>query len=308
MARRKMKKQQKIRIIPAIIGVGVVSIVFCIAGLLFWRQYNQQRIAHAQSTYPVEDEKTEMKVIPPDVKKTLPSPGATATFRVPILMYHYIEYVQNKKDTIRQLLDITPDIFTQQIVTLKNAGYTFMTAKELGEVIDGKMQLPAKPVLLTFDDGHRDFYTDAFPILQKYYVKATSYVISGFLGGPDFMTKQQVETIAKSNLIDVGAHTVHHMALGGKLADEVRYELTKSKSDIEKLTHKPVVSFAYPYGSFDAQAIQLVKKAGYTTAVSTVPGIAVSNQNRYFLYRIRPGNRVGADLLQWLNQTTFSAY
>lgn len=283
----------------------VTCIIFCVGGFFFWKQYAARS---AKVIYPPEDEKTEVKALPPDVKKTLQPTTAEATFRVPILMYHYVEYVRDKKDTIRQLLDIVPAIFIEQIQTLQQAGYTFMTAAELGEVIDGTRQLPPKPILLTFDDGHRDFYTDVLPILEKYHVKATSYVISGFLGGSDFMTPEQVQEVAKSGLVDVGAHTVHHIALAKKPLATVQYELTTSKLAIEALIHKKVVSFAYPYGSFDKQAIQAVEAAGFTTAVSTVPGIDVNQQNRYFLYRLRPGTRTGKVLLNWLSQSTFAPW
>ncbi|MDE2588811.1 MAG: hypothetical protein KGL95_04010, partial [Patescibacteria group bacterium] len=66
-----------------------------------------------------------------------------------------------------------------------------------------------------------------------------------------------------------------------------------------------VVSFAYPYGAFDKQALALVRKAGFWTSVSTVPGIDANVNDRYFLYRLRPGGRVGNDLLNWLAQTSY---
>lgn len=288
-----------------LVGIAFLVAIFCVEGFLF---LHQLRLTQEKVIYPPENAKTEAKAIPPDVKKNLMPTTAEATFRVPILMYHYVEYVQDKKDTIRQSLDIIPAVFTSQIQTLQQAGYTFMTASELGEVIDGKRQLPAKPILITFDDGHKDFYTDVLPILEKYHVKATSYVISGFLGGSDFMTAQQVQDVAKSGLVDVGAHTVHHLALAKRPLAQVQYELTTSKKAIEDLIHKPVVSFAYPYGSFDAQAIKAVQAAGFTTGVSTVPGIDVNPQNRFFLYRLRPGNRTGQVLLDWLSQNRFNAY
>lgn len=307
MAKIVKKTSQEQNIAVKIIAVIIISIIASIVGFLWWRLYlNNQRQSTAKIIYPVENEKSEAKVIPPDVKKTIQPASSSATFRVPILMYHYIEYVQDKKDTIRQSLDTTPATLIAQIQTLKNAGYTFMTASELGNVLDGKEQLPTNPILLTFDDGHRDFYTDAFPILKQYNVKATSYVISGFLGGTDFMTPQQVQDIASSGLVEVGAHTVHHIALRGKPLVQVQFEVNNSKTTLEQLTHKPVVSFAYPYGSFDNQAIQVLKDAGFETALSTVPGIEVSQQNRYFLYRLRPGARSGQVLLNWLNQSRFT--
>ncbi len=258
----------------------------------------------------LETPKNEMHKLPLDVKKNLQQQPTRllATLRVPILMYHYVEYVQDKGDKIRQSLDVTPDVFESQVQTLQNAGYAFMTAKELGDALDGKTQMPPKPVLLTFDDGHWDFATVVLPILEKYHIKATAYIISGFLGGSDFMTPQELQTVIDSGLVDVGAHTVHHIPLKGVTLQLATTEIQQSKSDLENMYHIRVVSFAYPFGSFDQQAVDILKKAKFTTAVSTIPGIEQNQLNRLFLYRIRPGYRTGQDLLTYLNQDTFKPY
>ena len=231
--------------------------------------------------------------------------STAAEIRVPILMYHYVEYVKDKRDTIRQSLDINPNIFEKQIQTMQNAGDTFMTAKELGEVIDGQMTLPKNPVLLTFDDGHWDFDTVILPILKKYQVKATLYVIPGFLGGSDFLTNKQLQDVVDSGLVDIGAHTVHHVSLKAKKLSVVEREVSQSKTMLESKFKVSVVSFAYPNGSFDKQAIGVVKDAGFTTAVSTLPGIIQTNENRFSLFRLRPGNRTGKGLLSFLAKSSF---
>lgn len=248
---------------------------------------------------------SEIHKIPPGVQRTFPKPPLSQSIRVPILLYHYVEYVQDKDDTIRQSLNIQPYTFESQIKTLQNAGYSFLTAGELGEVLDGKKDLPPKPVVLTFDDGYRDFYTDVFPILKKYKVMATEYVVSGFIGKPNYMFEKQIKEISQSGLVEIGAHTVHHVSLADKLPLVVQYEIKQSKLSLEKKYKINVVSFAYPNGSLDEQAIDVVKKAGYTTAVSTVPGIDQSQNNRFFLYRLRPGYKWGQELLTYLEQSTF---
>lgn len=282
---------------------GIIFFLLLLAGVIFI----------IRQTQPVlETPKTEMKKVPPEIRKKLDRQtniaSLSATIRVPILLYHYVEYVQDRNDKIRISLNINPNIFEQQVITLKNAGYTFITAKELGEIFDGKMRLPNNPVLLTFDDGHWDFDTVVLPILKKYQIKATAYIISGFLGGSDFMTDAQLQDVINSKLVDVGAHTVHHISLKGKLYPVVKYEVDQSKADLENKFHIHVVSFAYPDGTFDEQAIDLVKEAGFTTAVSTIPGIEQNQANRFFLYRLRPGYMIGQELLDYLQKNTFQVY
>ncbi len=246
--------------------------------------------------------------LPPEVKKQLESATPYETFRVPILMYHYVEYVKDSGDTIRKSLNIVPFVFENQIKTLREEGYTFITPSRLASVIDDTEILPSKPIILSFDDGYQDFYDNVFPILQKYNVKAVAYVISGFLDKPNFMYSWQVKELEKSGLVEIGAHTVNHVYLKGVSRSTADYEIKQSKKDLETLIGRPVVSFAYPSGAFDIQAEELVKKAGFVTAVSTVPGIEVSGKNRYFLYRIRPGNRMGDELLRYLEQNSFRPY
>lgn len=306
MGRKKsQKKQYLLNIINKYskeVAIFVVILV-CIFVLLLIKHIFTSKIE-----FKTETSKTIVRTLPVDVKKRIEAASPSATMRVPILMYHYVEYVQDKNDTIRQSLNINPFIFEKQIKTLSEAGYTFMTASELGEVLDGKRFLPPKPILLTFDDGHWDFATDILPILKKYHAKSTQYVIPGFTGGSDFMSKKQVQEAIDSGIVDIGAHTVHHMSLKGEPLARVKYEVEESKKMLEDTYHIKVVSFAYPNGSFDTQAEKVVKESGFTTSVSTVPGIQQSQGSRYFLYRLRPGGRTGKVLLDWLSQDTFHAF
>src|SRR3989344_9684391 len=215
---------------------------------------------------------------------------------VPILVYHYVEIVLDEKDTIRKSLNTPPYLFIEQIETLKNAGYAFVTASELIDILDGKIKLPQKPVLITFDDGYRDFYTDVFPILKKYKIKAVAYVVSGFLDKPNYLFTWQLKELAQSGLVEIGAHTVNHKSLKDVTSDEAKYEIIESKKQLEKLINKPVVSFAYPNGKYDNQAIKLVEHAGFKSATTTNQGFEINHTNKYSAYRIRPGSKTEVDL------------
>lgn len=248
--------------------------------------------------------------IPAEVKKVLASKSQNSEIkvRVPILLYHYVEYVQDRNDTIRQKLDIPPYIFLSQLKTLKNAGYTFINSSDLGNALSGKEKLPKNPIMLTFDDGYMDFYTDVYPILEKEDAKAVEYVIPDFLNRPNFMFTFQLQQLAKSPLIEIGAHTMDHVWLKGVASKSAQYEISQSRKELQNITGQAVDSFAYPYGAFDQQAINFVEKAGFTNAVSTIPGIEDTNHTRYFLYRIRPGYRTGQELLSFLKQDTFKLW
>lgn len=304
-----MKKKQKILkkkktrlffyfLLPvAAILVFLIGAFFLYQSIYFVRKHN------------IDEKKLTVTKLPSDVRQTIPNTSTkSATFRLPILMYHYVEYVQDKNDTIRASLNIQPHIFEEQIKTLKDNGYTFLHMSEVGEIIKSKQKLPQKPIVLTFDDGYRDFYTDVLPIITKHKVKAVIYVVPGFLDKPNFLFISQLMEIAKNNLVEIGAHTMHHTYLKGSTLERATYETSQSKIELEKLLNRKVISFAYPYGAFDGQAIEEVKKAGFTTAVSTLPGIEVTGNNTYFLFRLRPGQRIGKALTDYLEQNQFSAY
>lgn len=304
-----MKKSAKVK--NQKLSIFLIILILIITGISIFTAFNYYSFTNSYIYQLPETPKNLITKIPNNIKqKTVKQASISATFRVPILMYHYIEYVQNPLDTIRVSLNIPPDIFEQQLKTLIAAHYTFITPSFLSEVLDGKKTLPKKPIILSFDDGYRDFYEDVLPILEKYkkyHVKAVSYVITGFLNGPNFMTTQQVKKVSKSGLVEIGAHTVHHLALASISLNMARYEITASKKYLQKLIGKKVVSFAYPYGSFDEPVIKLVEAAGFKTAVSTIPGVSVNKANRFFLYRIRPGYRTGENLLSFVssNFTSF---
>lgn len=265
----------------------VILLIWLILSILSIEVFNYQKIITTQAEMQIE-----------------PTPTLAPLKQViaPILVYHYVEIVKDERDTIRKSLNTPPYLFIQQLETLKNAGYTFITASELIDMLDGKIKLPQKPVLLTFDDGYRDFYTDVFPILRKYNIKATAYIVSGFLDKLNYMFTEQLKEIARSGMVEIGAHTVHHYSLKGLEILTTKYEVEESKKTLEKIIGIPVVSFAYPDGSFDEQATKIVEASGFESAVTTTHGFKVTQENKFFLYRIHPGNKTGDSLLNFLKQ------
>lgn len=217
--------------------------------------------------------------------------------RVPVLVYHYVEYVKDKKDTIRKSLSTSPHVLEAQIDTLIKNGYTFINFKKLNQYFDGKGKLPEKSVILTFDDGYEDFYTDVFPILKKYKVTAVQYVISGFIDKPNYMTDTQLREIIKSGLVEIGAHTVDHRNLKHLSYEDAKWEIGQSKKDLEERYRLIVDAFAYPYGGYNDKTPAIVREVGFNTAVTTEGGFMLSNDSRFTLDRIHPGISIGNELL-----------
>jgi len=219
-------------------------------------------------------------------------------FNIPILLYHYVEINSDPKDTIRISLTIPRNVFEKQIQSLLSEGYTFLTVSEVGKILDGKMAMPGKAVVLTFDDGYRDFYTDVFPLLQFYNIKATLFVVSGFLNHSNNITNEQLSDIVKSGLVEIGGHTVNHASLTSLSKERAKWEIEEDKKILEQKFGIKMTSFAYPYGLFDEDVANIVKDAGYLQAVSVIRGNEQTKSNRYFLFRIRPGAGIGEYLIR----------
>lgn len=306
MTKIKKKKSEKVIDIGFILlAMGItmflLSIIFVCAAYL---TYSSQKVHELGK----EDEVT---TLPKDINNVLglkvgPNTPPDITIRIPILLYHYVEWVKN--DPERQKLTIPPTVLTAQIETLKNDGYTFITTNDLAQALNGQKKLPAKVVILTFDDGYMDMYTDVFPILKKEQVKAVAYIVPNFLDHPNYMFTYQVKELANNSLIEIGAHTMDHTWLAGIASKSAAFEIQTSRSALQQMTGKQITSFAYPYGAFDPQAIRFVNEAGFTNAVSTLPGIIESTQHIYYLSRLRPGYRVGKTLLEYLAQDSFAPW
>jgi len=220
---------------------------------------------------------------------------------IPILMYHYVEVVTDENDTFRKAHSIAPVVFESQITTLLDAGYHPIHFADLMQYFNGVKDLPNKPVILTFDDGYRDLYTDAFPILQKREVKAVAYIVSGFIDlNKNYLTLPQLQELSRSPFIEIGAHSAHHLDLTLLTPQQSQQEIFRSKQALEALIGKPVVHFAYPYGTVNPLVEKQVKQGGFQTAVTVSEGTTHLYANRLRLKRVRPENLTGDAFLNQL--------
>ena len=153
---------------------------------------------------------------------------------------------------------------------------------------------------LTFDDGYQDFYTNAFPLLKKYKMKATLYIIINKLDKPGYLTKAELKELAESGLVEIGSHTFNHPDLRALKAKNAKFEIASSKIELEKRLGQLIPTFAYPFGYYAGEQLAIVKAIGYEAAVSVNPGSRHSTQDLFALKRIRPGSRGGSEFVKWL--------
>jgi peptidoglycan/xylan/chitin deacetylase (PgdA/CDA1 family) len=188
--------------------------------------------------------------------------------QVPILMYHHIATPPGSHNQRESDLDVPPVQLEAELAYFQRAGYTTITLDELTAALRDGASLPAKPLILTFDDGYIDFYTAAFPLLKRYNAKATIYIITGRVGKPGYLTWDELRDLASSPLITIGAHTRTHPQLAKKSAARVRDELDGCKNDLESHLGIAVRHLAYPSGSYNKDTLKQALASDYVTAVT----------------------------------------
>lgn len=199
--------------------------------------------------------------------------------KVLVLNYHKI-------DNMNISLSVLPEDFDEQMKYLYEHGYHTITPDELYDSLEGTGTLPDNPVLITFDDGYRDNYDNAYPILQKYDFKATVFVVTSFLGKyPNYMTWDQAREM-DANGISIESHTVDHKSMTDLTDDQLRTELVNSKKKAEQELGHPVDYMAYPTGTYNLHIAQLVKEAGYKAAFTIKYGNVDKASNIYALERV----------------------
>jgi peptidoglycan/xylan/chitin deacetylase (PgdA/CDA1 family) len=199
--------------------------------------------------------------------------------QIPILLYHSIA------DRTGDPYAVSPARFAAEMAHLRKAGYHPLHFAELTGWPAG-LPLPAKPIVITLDDGYEDNYTEAYPVLQKNGLKAVIFAITGFVSKEDRLTWSQMRDMQDSGLIEIGSHTVTHPNLTKLPPDERTREVTDSKAELERQLKVPVRAFAYPYGFYDRETTEAVRKAGYLFAVTGEHGPADVRQGLLTLHRI----------------------
>jgi peptidoglycan/xylan/chitin deacetylase (PgdA/CDA1 family) len=220
-------------------------------------------------------------------------PGPTQ-IRVPILMYHYIRVNPDSTDRLGFALSVTPSDFAAQMDWLTRNGYHPITFEDLNRYLKGERGLPARPVILTFDDGYADFYTTALPILRAHDFSAVAYIVSGFIGWPGYMTADQVVAADRAG-IEIGSHTVDHVNLAKQSAGGLAYQLQASKAALEHLLGHPVDGLCYPSGQFSPRVMAAAQAAGYQDATTTRYGSARTLADRFGWGRLRVPGGEGLD-------------
>ena len=199
--------------------------------------------------------------------------------KILVLNYHQVQ-------TANSALAVAEKDFEAQMNYLSSHGYVSITPDELYSGLNGEIELPPKPVLITFDDGYVDNYTNAFPILKYYGMRATIFVIPAFVGKyNNYLTWDELREM-EENGITVESHTMNHYKLEELPDDEIRSELLNSKQLLEEQLGHPVEFLAYPTGTYNLHIAGIAKAVGYKGAYTIKYGNVDLGSNFYALERV----------------------
>ncbi len=200
--------------------------------------------------------------------------GAERLQTVPILCYHRLGPGNAK-------MVVSPASFEAQMAWLVRNGYRVVRMADLAGFLAGHKALPARAVVISFDDGYESVYRYAFPVLKKYRLPATVFVYTDFLGGGDALTWAQLQEMQASGLIDVQSHSKSHRNLVERRAGESdeRYranldaEMRVPRELLERrLPPLKVRYLAYPFGDANEAVLEAAARNGIELGATVVPG------------------------------------
>lgn len=199
--------------------------------------------------------------------------------KIPVLAYHRVGYTSD-------YLTVTPERFANDLESLQERGYCSISLEDFQKFLDDRnVDLPDKPILITFDDGYLDNFQNAYPILRKYGMIGTFFIITDMLWTKERLTPEHIVEMAQGGM-SFGSHTVTHRALAEFDYTTIYNELANSKTVLESVLGKNVNAIAYPRGSYNETVVEIAQNVNYITGFTVKEGLCIKESPDLELRRI----------------------
>lgn len=230
---------------------------------------------------PVIGPAADMTIVPaaePVAAPTVSPADAAAALAIPIVYYHSVKTVPGNA------LSMPPEQLEEQMKYLYDHSFESVSLGELYDFFYENGTLPSKPIVITFDDGYKDNYTNALPILRKFGFAATVFVTAG-QDGPVFLTRDEMRELLEAGW-EIESHTMTHPDLSKLNPFKLQWELEHSKQLLEQDLGRKVKFLAYPYGKYNESVVKAARGAGYLMAFTTKAGWATEKHNPWLVNRV----------------------
>ncbi|MEM7020764.1 MAG: polysaccharide deacetylase family protein [Pseudomonadota bacterium] len=216
--------------------------------------------------------------------------------QVPILMYHAIEDAQHPSaytDRGDRVYAIQAEMFREQISYLREHDFTVVTLQTL----IGLQSLPARAVVLTFDDGHASDCQLALPILQEAGFHADFFITTGLTDQSHYLSTEEIRKLAEANM-GIGSHSVSHRYMDDLSPEEVKAELRDSRDALQSISHKPVTTFSAPGGRLHNALSSIAQELGYDTICNSKFGLYKPGVSAFDIPRVALKNTMTMDVFK----------
>ena len=223
--------------------------------------------------------------------------------KIPVLLYHNFVSTVPDKDPDNFNYINTPQSFEENIKVILENGYTIISMKELNDANNSKFELPEKPILITFDDGYYSNYEYIYPILKKYNIKASIFVVTDKVGkeidGIKYLGWKECLEMQNSGLVEIFSHSKRHIFYDKFSAKVIRNDVMESYEVIEeKLGNKKIKVFAYPYGAYTKETVWTLKISGIDMQLYDIGVNNFKNFNEDYIKRINvPCEMTGKEII-----------
>lgn len=222
----------------------------------------------------------------------MPVSSGAQNRQIPVLAYHRVGYTKDN-------FTVTPERLDDDFRILQDEGYCTISLEHFQNFLDGRnIDMPDKPLLITFDDGYLDNYQNAYPILKRRGMIATFFIITDMLWTNERMSPQCIVEMAQGGM-SFGSHTATHRLLGELAWDDIKAEVVNSKVVLESVLGRTVNAIAYPLGSYNKNVIMVADNAGYKTGFTVREGTCGKTSPNFELRRI-PVFKYDADISEVL--------
>lgn len=217
-----------------------------------------------------------------------------------VLMYHRV--LPDERPDVDPGMFVTAAAFERHLHLLK-ARYDLVTIDAFGDWMAGRRQFARPPCAITFDDGWRDNYEVAFPLLQRHGVPATVFLVTSWIGHDDMLDADRIAHMESSG-VAFGSHTVTHALLGQVDRPTMRAELADSKAALDRYVKRPSRWFCFPKGSHNEEACELARQF-YDGAVTVRRGWVNKHDDRFTVKRVGIHNDVAGTSAMLASRITF---